>query len=65
MNVGLHRSVLSLLLFVDVMDVVSCEARSGLPYELLYDDDLVIMAPTMEQLGIRVADWRASLLGKD
>ena len=30
----------------------------------LYADDLVIMAPTMEQLGRRVADWRASLLGK-
>ena len=28
--------------------VVSCEARSGLPSELLYADDLVIMAPTME-----------------
>ena len=27
-------------------------------------DVLVIMAPTMEQLGRRVADWRASLLGK-
>ena len=25
---------------------------------------MVIMAPTMEQLGRRVADWRASLLGK-
>ena len=46
------------------MDVVSSEARSGLPSGLLYDDDLVIMAPTMEQLGRRVADWRASLLGK-
>ena len=33
-------------------------------YELLYADDLVIMAPTMEQLGRHVADWRASLLGK-
>ena len=32
--------------------------------ELLYADDLVIMAPTMEQLGRRVADWRAILLGK-
>ena len=31
---------------------------------MLYADDLVIMAPTMEQLGIRMADWRASLLGK-
>ena len=64
-NVGLHQgSVLSPLLFAAVMDVVSSEARSGLPSELLYADDLVIMAPTMEQLGRRVADWRASLLGK-
>ena len=62
-TVGLHQgSVLSPLLFAVVMDVVSSEARCGLPYE--YADDLVIMAPTMEQLGRRVADWRASLLGK-
>ena len=64
-KVGLHqRSVFGPLLFSAVMDVVSSEARSGLPTELLYADDLVIMAPTMEQLGRRVADWRSSLLGK-
>ena len=64
-KVGLYQgSVLSPLLFVSVMDVVSSKARSGLPSELLYADDLVIMAPTMEQLGRRMADWRASLLGK-
>ena len=63
MKVGLHQgSVLSPLLFAAVMGVVSSEARSGLPSELLYD--LVTMAPTMEQLGRRVADCRASLLGK-
>ena len=56
-KVGLHHgSVLSPLLFAAVMDVVSSEARSGLPSELLYADDLVIMAPTMEHLGRRVAD---------
>ena len=27
-------------------------------------DDLVLMAPTMEQLGKRVAEWRSSLLDK-
>ena len=64
-TVGLHQgSVLSPLLFSAVMDVVSSEARSGLPSELLYAVDLVIMAPTMEQLGRWVADWRDSLLGK-
>ena len=46
------------------MDVVSSEARSDLPSELLYANDLVLMAPTMEQLGRRVAEWRASLLDK-
>ena len=65
-KVGLHQgSVLIPLLFAAVMDVVSSEARSGLPSELLYADYLVSMAPTMEQLGRRVADWRASLLAKD
>ena len=64
-KVGSHQgSVLSPLLFAAVMDVVSSEARGGLPSELLYADDLVIMAPTMEQRGRRVAEWRASLLDK-
>ena len=65
MKVGLHQgSILSPLLFVAVIDVVYSEARSGLPSELLYADDLVIRVPTMEQPGRRLADWRASLLGK-
>ena len=43
-KVGLHQgSVLSPLLFAAVMDVVSSEARSGLPSELVYADDLVII----------------------
>ena len=57
MKVGLHQgSVLSPLLFAAVMDFVSSEARCGLPSELLYADDLVSMAPTIEQLGRWVAD---------
>ena len=57
MKIGLHQgSVLRPLLFAAGMDVVSSEARSGLPSELLYVDDLVIMAPTMEQVCRRVAD---------
>ena len=48
-KVGLHQgSVLSPLLFSAVMYVVSSETRSGLPAELLYAADLVIMAPTMK-----------------
>ena len=40
------------------------EARSGLPSELLYADDLVLVARTMEQHGRCVAEWRASILDK-
>ena len=64
-KVGLHQgSILSPLLFAVVMDVVSSEERSGLLSELRYADDLVLMAPTMEQLGKPVAEWRAILLDK-
>ena len=63
-EIGLHQgSVLRPLLFAAVMDVVSSESRNGLPSES-YADDLVLMVPTLEQLGRRVAEWRASLLHK-
>ena len=62
MKVGLqYGSVISPLLFVGF----SSESRSGLPSKLLYASDLVLVAPTMEQPGRRVVDWRVSLLTKD
>ena len=65
MKVGSHQgSALSPLLFAAVMDVVYSEARSGLPSELLYADDIVHMTPTIKQLGRCVAEWRASLHDK-
>ena len=65
MKVGLYQgSVLSPQLFAAVMGVVSSEARSCLTSKLLYADDLVLMARTMEQLGRCVTEWRASLLDK-
>ena len=57
-------AVLSPLLFPVVMDAVSSEARSGLPSELLYADDLVLMAPTLEKPDRRVVGWRVSLPDK-
>ena len=62
---SLHQgSTLSPLLSAAVMDVVSSEAKSGLPSELLHADDLVRMAPTMEKIDRRVTKCRASLLDK-
>jgi len=44
-KVGLRQgSVLSALLFVIVMEMISRELRAGLPLELLYADDLILMA---------------------
>ena len=58
-------SVLSPLLFVVVMDVVPSEARSGIPSELQYADDLVLMAPIMEPLARRITESRVSLFTKN
>ena len=57
MKVGLHQGIVSsLLLFSVVMDVVSSEDSSGLPSELS-GEELVLMAPAMENLAICVAEW--------
>ena len=45
---------ISIWLFTAAMDVVFSEAKNGLPSELLYAVDLVLMAPTMEQHGKRL-----------
>ena len=50
-KVGVHQgSVLSPLLFVAVMKVVTQKVREGLPWELLYADDLVLVAQSIEEL---------------
>jgi len=41
---------LSPLLFVVVMEMISRELRAGLPLELLYTDDLILMAESEESL---------------
>ena len=50
-RVGVHQgSVLSLLLFIIVLEALSREFRGGLPMELLYADDLVLLADSMKEL---------------
>ena len=53
---GVHQgSVLSSLLFVAVLEAISRRFdRQGLPYELLYADDLFIIAETKEDLLERI-----------
>ena len=61
-KVGVHQgSVLSPLLFVIVLEALSREFREGLPMELLYADDLVLMAETEELLVEKIQKWRKGM----
>ena len=65
MKVGLHQgSLLSPLLFVIVMDMISRELRAGLPLELLYADDLILMAESEESLCDKIVKWKSGLEAK-
>ena len=58
-KVGVHQgSVLSPFLFVVVMEVLSQEIREGLPMELLYADDLVLIAESMDGLKEKIMRWK-------
>ena len=49
-GLGVHQgSVLSPLLFILVLEALSQEFRTGVPWELLYADDLVVIADTLEE----------------
>jgi len=49
-----QSSALSLLLFVIVMEALSREFRVASPWELLYADDLVVIAETEDDLNKRL-----------
>src|SRR5664279_2582017 len=50
-KVGVHQgSVLNPLLFIIVLESLSKEFSAGLPWELLYADDLCLIAETEEEL---------------
>ena len=61
-NVGVHQgSVLSPLLFIIVLEALSREFRIGCPWELLYADDLVILAESLEELLDKMKIWKQQL----
>jgi len=58
-KVGMHHcSGLSPLLFVIDMNNMSREFRVALPWELLYADDLAVIAETEEELIKRLNEWK-------
>jgi len=64
-KVGMHQgSALSPLLFVIVMEAISRAFRVALPWELLYADDLAVIAETEEELIKRLSEWKDNIESK-
>ena len=64
-GVGVHQgSVLSPLLFIIVLEALSKDYRIGVPWELLFADDLVIVDTSLERLVERVLEWKNGLESK-
>ena len=64
-KVGMHQgSALSPLLFVIVMEAISREFRVALPWELLYANDLAVIAETEEELLKRLNEWKDNMESK-
>ena len=61
-KVGVHQgSVLSPLLFIIVLEALSQEFRSGVRWEDLYVDDLVIIAELLEECVRRLLTWKEAM----
>jgi len=64
-KVGMQQGpALSPLPFVIVMEALSREFRVALPWELLYADDLVVMAETEGDLIKRLSKWKDNVENK-
>ena len=59
MKIGVHQgSVLSPLLIIIVLEALSRELRSGVPWDDLYADDLVIITESLEECVRRLLTWK-------
>jgi len=64
-KVGMHQgTALSPLLFMIVMEAIRREFRVALPWELLYADDLAVLADTEEELIKRLNEWKDNMESK-
>src|SRR5678815_883155 len=61
-KVGVHQgSVLSPLLFIIVMQALSNNFKEVLPWELLYADDLILVAESEEKLREKIEIWKEGI----
>ena len=40
------------------MEALSCEFRTGCPWELLHADDLIMAAESLDKLKMRLKNWK-------
>jgi len=61
-QVGVHQgSALSPMLFIIVMEEITREIKTGLPWEILFADDLILMAESEEELREKLRVWKNKL----
>ena len=61
-GIGLHQgSALSPFLFIMLVDTLSQDVRTELPWELLYADDLAIIDITITDTQTRLESWQKVL----
>ena len=64
-SVGVHQgSVLSPLLFIIVLEALSRDIRVGVPWEMFFADDLVIIADSLDKCVDRVKVWKEAMEAK-
>jgi hypothetical protein len=65
-KVGIHQGLeLSPLPFIIVLEALSKKFRIGLPWELLYADDLDVLAESKEKLLEMIRQWKDGMKQKD
>lgn len=61
-DVGVHQgSALSPLLFIIVMEEITKDIKQGLPFEVLFADDLILMTDAEEKLRDKLLTWLTTL----
>ena len=64
-NVGVHQgSVLSPLSFIIILEALSREFRTGVPWELLYADDLALIPESLEECIAKFEAWKSGIESK-